>query len=49
MIPRSAVLLVVLAASKLPRSGTGEQLLAYCGIDASAICAKAEEVVGQAN
>ncbi len=38
-----------LAVSKLPRSGTGSELLAYCGIDDAAICAKAEEVVGQAN
>jgi len=34
-----------LAVSKLPRSGTGGQLLAYCGIDAAAICRKTREIV----
>jgi len=33
-----------LAVSKLPRSGKGPELLAYCGIDAAAICAKAEKI-----
>jgi len=35
-----------LAVSQLPRSGKGEELLAYCGIDAAAICAKAKAIVG---
>jgi len=35
-----------LAVNKLPRSGKGPELLAYCGIDADAICKKVKLVVG---
>jgi len=35
-----------LAVSQLPRSGKGAELLAYCGIDAAAICKKAKAIVG---
>jgi len=35
-----------LAVNKLPRSGKGDELMAYCGIDAAAICEKAKEIVG---
>lgn len=34
-----------LAVRQLPRSGKGEELLAYCGIDAAAICAKVRGIV----
>ena len=33
-----------LAVSRLPRSGLGDELLAYCGIDAAAICAKVKQI-----
>ena len=34
-----------LAVSKLPRSGKGSELLAYCGIDDAAICDKAKAII----
>ncbi len=36
-----------LAANKLPRSGKGEELLAYCGIDAASICNKVRQLAGR--
>ncbi|MFW6157876.1 MAG: transketolase [Planctomycetota bacterium] len=35
-----------LAVARLPRSGAGDELLAYCGINADAICAKVREIAG---
>ena len=35
-----------LAVSKLPRSGKGAELLAYCGIDAAAIVGKVRQIAG---
>jgi len=34
-----------LAVDKLPRSGKGDELMAYCGIDAAAICRRARQML----